>query len=124
MKSSENSFQRRKRRVRYKIKKVNPGTPRLSVFRSEKHTYAQIIDDTQALTLVSANTLQNDFKKMSVKSSSNIEAASQIGSLIAKKALEKGIEFVIFDRGGYLFHGRIKALADAAVTSGLNFRKK
>jgi large subunit ribosomal protein L18 len=108
---------RRHARVRKKIF----GTaerPRLNVFRSNKHIYAQIIDDMKAVTIVSASTLDKEFD---LGSTGNIEAAKKVGELVAKRALEKGIKKVVFDRGGYLYHGRVKALADAAREAGLEF---
>lgn len=119
MKLRESSVERRKRRVRYKLKKSNNLLPRLSVFRSGKYIYAQIIDDLKGMTIVAANSLEKGFKHLALKSTSNIEAASQIGKTIAQRALEKGVTAVVFDRGGYLFHGRVKALAEAAKASGL-----
>ena len=92
--------------------------PRLNVFRSNKGIYAQIIDDDAKATLVSASTLDKD---LNLKNGSNIEAASKVGESLAKKAKEKGITKVVFDRGGYLYHGRVKALADAARENGLEF---
>jgi large subunit ribosomal protein L18 len=92
--------------------------PRLNVFRSNKHIYAQFIDDVNGVTLASASTLDKD---VSVESSSNVDAAVKVGELVAKRAVEKGIKSVVFDRGGYLYHGRIQALADAARENGLEF---
>lgn len=106
-------------RVRKKIK----GTaecPRLNVFRSLSHIYAQIIDDTTGKTLVAASTLDG-LLKGKVKSGGNKEAAGEVGKLIAEKAIENGIKKVVFDRGGYLYHGRVKELADAARKAGLEF---
>ena len=94
--------------------------PRLAVFRSNNHMYAQIIDDTVGNTLVSASTLQKDVKA-ELEKTNNVEAAAYLGTVIAKKALEKGITTVVFDRGGFIYHGKIKALADAAREAGLNF---
>ena len=94
--------------------------PRLAVFRSNNHMYAQIIDDTVGNTLVSASTLQKDVKA-ELEKTNNVEAAAYLGTVIAKKALEKGITTVVFDRGGFIYHGEIKALADAAREAGLNF---
>ena len=94
--------------------------PRLAVFRSNNHMYAQIIDDTVGNTLVSASTLQKDVKA-ELEKTNNIEAAAQLGTVIAKKALEKGITTVVFDRGGFIYQGKIKALADAAREAGLEF---
>jgi large subunit ribosomal protein L18 len=112
---------RLKRHLRVR-KKVNGTTarPRLSVYRSSKHMYAQIIDDTNAVTIVAASTADKDLKA-GVTNGGSIEAAKQVGELIAKRAKEKGIESVVFDRGGYLYHGRIQALADAAREAGLVF---
>ena len=93
--------------------------PRLAVFRSNNHMYAQIIDDTVGNTLVSASTLQKDVKA-ELEKTNNVEAA-YLGTVIAKKAIEKGITSVVFDRGGFIYHGKIKALADAAREAGLNF---
>ena len=95
-----------------------PERPRLNVYRSGNHIYAQVIDDIAGNTLVSASTLD---KSLNLTSTKNKEAAKVVGSLIAKKALEKGIEEVVFDRGGYIYHGRIKELAEAARESGLKF---
>ena len=94
--------------------------PRLSVFRSNNHMYAQIIDDTVGNTLVSASTLQKDVKDGLAKTN-NVEAAQKLGEVIAKKALDKGITNVVFDRGGFIYQGKIKALADAAREAGLQF---
>ena len=94
--------------------------PRLSVFRSNNHMYAQIIDDTVGNTLVSASTLQKDVKA-EMEKTNNVDAAARLGTVIAKKALEKGINTVIFDRGGFIYQGKIKALADAAREAGLDF---
>ena len=94
--------------------------PRLAVFRSNNHMYAQIIDDTIGKTLVSASTLQKDVKA-ELEKTNNVEAAAYLGTVIAKKAIEKGITSVVFDRGGFIYHGKIKALADAAREAGLNF---
>ena len=94
--------------------------PRLAVFRSNNHMYAQIIDDTVGNTLVSASTLQKDVKAELTKTN-NVEAAAHLGTVIAKKALEKGITTVVFDRGGFIYQGKIKALADAAREAGLEF---
>ncbi len=105
------------RRLRNKIS----GTaqkPRLAVFRSEKHMYAQIIDDVKGATLVAASTISKDAE---IKVGSNVEAAAAVGTAIAKKALAAGIEEVVFDRGGFLYHGRVKALAEAAREAGLQF---
>ena len=94
--------------------------PRLAVFRSNKHMYAQIIDDTVGKTLVSASTLQKDVKAQ-LENTDDVAAAAYLGTVIGKKALEAGIESVVFDRGGYIYHGKVKALADAAREAGLKF---
>ncbi len=94
--------------------------PRLSVFRSNNHMYAQIIDDTVGNTLVSASTLEKDVKAELTKTN-NVDAAAYLGTVIAKRALEKGIETVVFDRGGFIYQGKIAALADAAREAGLKF---
>jgi len=113
---------RRKRRTRLKIRGTSE-RPRLSVFRSNKHIYAQIIDDTNKVTLAASSTREKTLVKKFKKTGSggNIDAAKQVGTDLAKKAKEKGVERVIFDRGSYLFHGRVKALADAAREGGLLF---
>jgi len=94
--------------------------PRLAVFRSNKHIYAQIIDDMAAHTLVASSTLEKEVAK-GIKKTYNVDAAKAVGQSVAKKALEKGITAVVFDRGGYLYHGKVKALADAAREAGLTF---
>ena len=94
--------------------------PRLAVFRSNNHMYAQIIDDTVGNTLVSASTLQKDVKA-NLEKTNNVDAAAYLGKVIAEKALEKGIKDVVFDRGGFIYKGKIQALADAAREAGLNF---
>jgi len=94
--------------------------PRLAVFRSNNHMYAQIIDDTVGNTLVSASTLQKDVKA-ELEKTNNVDAAAYLGTVIAKRALEKGITTVVFDRGGFIYQGKIKALADAAREAGLEF---
>ncbi|KOF57294.1 MULTISPECIES: 50S ribosomal protein L18 [Clostridium] len=109
--------QKRHLRVRKKISGT-PERPRLAVYRSEKNIYAQIIDDVNSNTLVSASTLDKDF---SLKIGSNKEAAKVVGEELAKKALAKGIEQVVFDKGGYIYHGRIKELAEGAREVGLKF---
>jgi len=94
--------------------------PRLAVFRSNNHMYAQIIDDTVGNTLVSASTLQKDVKA-ELEKTDNVDAATYLGNVIAKKALDKGITTVVFDRGGFIYHGKVKALAEAAREAGLKF---
>lgn len=110
---------RRRNRVRKKVS----GTaerPRLSVFRSNANIFAQLIDDTTGVTIAAASTLEKDIKG-GLKSCGNIEAAKKIGATVAKRAIEKGFDKAVFDRGGYIFHGRVKALAEAAREAGLNF---
>ena len=97
-----------------------PERPRLSVFRSNSHMYAQIIDDTVGNTLVAASTLDKDVKGQ-VKFTDNVEAATLLGKVIAQKALDKGIKTVVFDRGGFIYHGKVQALAEAAREAGLEF---
>ena len=109
---------RRKQRVRLSLRRSANGRPRLSVFRSSKHIYAQVIDDLKGETLASASSLE---KEMREKTGANIDAAKAVGKLVAQRAIEKGVKTVVFDRGGYLYHGRIKALADAAREGGLQF---
>lgn len=111
---------RRKLRVRVQIRKRGGGRPRLSVFRSSKHIYAQIIDDGQGRTVAAASTLDKDLRVES-RTGADVEAAKQVGKLIAERAIAAGVKEVVFDRGGYLFHGRVKALADAAREAGLSF---
>ncbi len=94
--------------------------PRLAVFRSNNHMYAQIIDDTVGNTLVSASTVQNEVKS-EIEKTNNVDAAAYLGTVIAKKALDKGIKTVVFDRGGFIYQGKVKALADAAREAGLEF---
>lgn len=110
----------RRQRIKYRVRKIVSGTatqPRLSVFRSNKEIYAQLIDDVKGVTLLAASSKEKgvDFK------GTNIEVAAAVGKLIAEKALKAGIETVSFDRGGYLYHGRIKSLADGAREAGLKF---
>jgi large subunit ribosomal protein L18 len=111
--------QKRKTRVRSRIQGTTE-RPRLNVFRSLKHIYAQVIVDGTGRTLVNVSTLSPELRG-TVRYPGNVESAKKVGELIAKKCLEKGIQKVVFDRGGYLFHGRVKALADAARASGLSF---
>ena len=110
----------RQRRIREKIKKVSNGRYRLSVFRSKKNIYAQIIDDSKGKTLISSSTLDKDVKSK-FKNTGNKDAAVETGKILADKAKKKGIKKVIFDRGSYIYHGRIKALADSARKEGLEF---
>ncbi len=118
MNSLRDLFERRKQRTRYEIKKKACGKPRLSVFRSDKHIYVQVIDDTTGRTLASSSSLSKDLK---LKNGSTMEAAAKVGKDVAEKAIKAGIKDVVFDRGGYIYHGRVKSLADAAREAGLNF---
>jgi large subunit ribosomal protein L18 len=115
-KSSTNT--RRAQRIRRRLRLTAYGRPRLSVFRSSKHIYAQVIDDVKGVTLVSASTKE---KESTGKTGANIEAAKTVGKRIAERATAKGVKEVQFDRGAYLYHGRIKALAEAAREGGLKF---
>lgn len=113
-------FERRKRRARASIAKKSGGRVRLSVFRSSKHIYVQLIDDVQGKTLAAASSVEADLKG-SLKTGADIAAATAVGKLIAERAKAAGITEVVFDRGGYIYHGRVKALADAAREGGLSF---
>ena len=113
-------IERRKGRVRGVLRIAAGDRTRLSVFRSSKHIYAQLIDDVKGTTLVAASSLEKPMRE-GAKTGANIAAAKAVGKLIAERAKEKGIKDVVFDRGGYLYHGRIKALADAAREAGLDF---
>ena len=113
-------FARRQRRTRYALRQAAGGRPRLSVFRSGKHIYAQVIDDRQGLTLAAASSLDKDVKGK-LKTGADKGAASEVGKLIAARAIAAGVKEVIFDRGGYIYHGRIEALANAAREGGLSF---
>jgi large subunit ribosomal protein L18 len=106
--------------VRYKVREHGRGRPRLSVHRTNEHIYAQIIDDGKGETLAAASTLEVDLRK-ALKTGADKDAATKIGALIAQRAKAKGITEVVFDRGGFIFHGRVKALADAAREAGLKF---
>ena len=111
---------RRKATVRRAVKLGAAGRARLSVFRSSKHIYAQVIDDIKGETLASASSLEKTLRE-GMKSGANIDAAKTVGKLLAERAAAKGVKEVVFDRGGYLYHGRVKALADAAREGGLKF---
>lgn len=113
-------FERRQRRNRFALRKKSGERPRLSVFRSSKHIYAQIIDDQNGVTLAAASSLEGDLKG-GLKTGADTAAAAAVGKLIAERASKAGITQVVFDRGGYIFHGRVKALADAAREGGLSF---
>lgn len=110
---------RKKRHARVRAKlSGTQARPRLNVYRSNKNIYAQLIDDENGVTLANASTVDKELK---LDSTGNVEAAQKVGELIAKRAIEKGVKAVVFDRGGYLYHGRVKALADAARENGLEF---
>ena len=111
-------FDRRRRRVRSALKARASGKPRLSVHRSGRHIYAQIIDDAEGRTVASASTLEKDLKGTA---SATKDGATQVGKTLAERAKAAGVDRVVFDRGGFLFHGRVKALADAAREGGLEF---
>jgi large subunit ribosomal protein L18 len=115
---TKNLFDRRKKRTRFRLVQNAAGRPRLSVFRSGRHIYAQIIDDRAEATLVVASTNEKETK---APKPWNVEAAKIVGKAIAERAIAKGIKKVVFDRGGYIYHGRVKALADAAREGGLEF---
>ena len=116
--SKRTLFQKRRMRVRNKLRKTNRGRLRMSVHRSSKNLSVQIIDDVQGVTLAAASTLE---AKLGVVGKNNVEAAAKVGAAIAERAKAKDIDEVYFDRGGFLFHGKIKALADAAREGGLKF---
>jgi len=113
-------FLRRRQRVRRSLRRAANNRPRLSVFRSSKHIYAQVIDDAVGRTLAAASTLDRELKT-NLTTGADIAAASAVGKLVAERAKAAGVERVVFDRGAYLFHGRVKALADAAREGGLDF---
>ena len=113
-------FQRRQRRTRSAIARNAVGRLRLSVFRSSKHIYAQVIDDAAGRTVASASSMDESLRK-SLKTGADTEAAKAVGKLLAERATAAGVKDVVFDRGGYMYHGRVKALADAAREGGLTF---
>ncbi|MGU9961595.1 MAG: 50S ribosomal protein L18 [Candidatus Puniceispirillales bacterium WSBS_2018_MAG_OTU23] len=118
--SSRELFIRRRARNRFALSKRSVGKLRLSVHRTSQNIYAQVIDDAKGITLVSASTLDKEIRAK-VKSGGNISAATMIGALIATRAKKEGISAVVFDRGGYIYHGRVRALAEAAREAGLEF---
>ncbi|MFN3524185.1 MAG: 50S ribosomal protein L18 [Phenylobacterium sp.] len=115
--SQRESIKKRAERTRIRLRKLANGRPRLSVFRSSKNIYAQVIDDERGVTLAAASSLEGD----KPGKGSDKDAAARVGALVAQRAIEKGVKDVVFDRGSYLYHGRVKALADAAREAGLNF---
>ena len=120
MSAHDKQFQRRADRVRRALKKVANGKPRLSVFRSSKHIYAQVIDDAKGVTLAAASSIEKDLKGK-LKTGADKAAAAEVGKLLAERAVKAGVAEVVFDRGGYLYHGPVKSLADAAREGGLSF---
>jgi len=118
MKTTQEKLKRRAERVRRRLKKNATGRPRLSVYRSSKNISAQIIDDEKGVTLAAASSLE---KELRTNKGSDVAAADVVGKLIGERAVKAGVKHVVFDRGGYLFHGRVKALAEAARTAGLKF---
>jgi len=117
---AKQSTQKRAKRIRRQIKKVAGDRPRLSVHRSSMHIYAQVIDDAQGRTLAAASTLEKDLKG-SLKTGADTAAAAAVGKLVAERAKKAGVTSVVFDRGAYIYHGRVKALAEAAREGGLEF---
>ena len=120
MSNAKELIARRQRRLRAQIRRKAIGRPRLTVFRSSKHIYAQVIDDGKGATVAAASTVDKGLKG-TLKSGADIEAAKAVGKLIAERAVAAGVKEVVFDRGAYMFHGRVKALADAAREGGLKF---
>jgi large subunit ribosomal protein L18 len=113
-------FARRQKRVRSRVRKLGGDRPRLSVFRSSKHIYAQVIDDMKGETIVAASSVDKDLRGKLPKGT-DTAAAAAVGKLLAERAVSKGVKHVVFDRGGYNYHGRVKALADGAREGGLDF---
>ena len=111
---------RRQARVRRALKVVGNGRPRLSVFRSSKQIYAQVIDDAKGVTIAAASTLEKDLKTK-LKTGADVAAATAVGKLVAERAVKAGVKAIVFDRGAYMYHGRVKALAEAAREAGLEF---
>ena len=120
MPSTKELFDRRQTRVRARIRRKSKERPRLSVFRSHQNIHVQIIDDVKGVTLAAASSLEKSVRA-GLKKGGNVEAAKAVGKLIAERAVAAGVKAVVFDRGGYMFHGRVKALADAAREGGLSF---
>lgn len=120
MKTSKELYDRRRKRTSGKVKRNNSGRPRLAVFRSGKHIYAQVIDDKSGATVASASSIDKDVRG-NLKTGASVEAATEVGKIVAERAKKAGVDQVVFDRGGYLYHGRVKALAEAAREGGLSF---
>jgi large subunit ribosomal protein L18 len=120
MANAKQLYDRRTRRTRYRLRRLAGGRPRLSVFRSNKHIYAQVIDDGKGITLAAASSVDTELKE-TLTNGAVTDAAEKVGALVAKRALAAGVSAVVFDRGGYRYHGRVKALADAAREAGLSF---
>jgi large subunit ribosomal protein L18 len=120
MSANQDLRERRRERLRFQLRQKSGGRPRLSVFRSGKHIYAQVIDDDQGKTLAAASSLDKDLRE-GLKTGADKSAAAAVGKLVAERALAAGVTKVVFDRGSYLYHGRVKALADAAREGGLAF---
>ena len=120
MKTGRENFLTRRKRTRYQLKRKNPGRPRLSVHRSNKNIYAQVIDDQKGVTVAAASSLDKDLRD-SLDYGGNVDAATAVGKLIAERARKAGVDEVVFDRGGFIYHGRVKALADSARDAGLSF---
>ncbi len=120
MKKAKNTNERRRMRVRRTLAQRTNGRPRLSIFRSSKNIYAQIIDDENGRTLAAASTLEKDMREK-LKTGADTAAAAEVGKLVAQRGKNAGVEKVVFDRSGYRYHGRIKALGDAAREAGMNF---
>jgi large subunit ribosomal protein L18 len=120
MSRSSDKIMRRTGRVRGALRRAAGDRKRLSIFRSSKHIYAQVIDDEAGVTITSASSVEKNSRE-SLKTGASVDAAKAVGKLIAERAQEKGVKDVVFDRGGYLYHGRVRALAEAAREGGLNF---
>ncbi len=120
MSATNDLQQRRRERLRFQLRRKSTGRPRLSVFRSGKHIYAQVIDDAQGRTVAAASTLDRALREQ-LKTGADKDAATAVGKLVAERALAAGVSAVVFDRGSYLYHGRVKALAEAAREGGLSF---
>lgn len=120
MSSKQDLRTRRRQRLRYQLRQKGHGRPRLSVFRSEQNIYAQVIDDEKGHTVAAASSLDKNLRE-ALKTGANKDAAAAVGKLLAERALAAGVTQVVFDRGSYLYHGRVKALADAAREGGLDF---